>query len=77
MKLSPSARTCISPGTYTYSAFRVLPVIKIFKYDILECVDHSPNICRRHEANCDLHPETRQWRLLCPVTCGACGDYGT
>ena len=42
------------------------------------CKDRSPNICQNDAVrrDCDLQGNSQLTRMLCPETCGACGDFG-
>ncbi|CAB3989669.1 Hypothetical predicted protein [Paramuricea clavata] len=48
------------------------------KSDCNECRDRSENICKGPaiQEDCDMKANTPITRKLCPVTCGACGDFG-
>jgi hypothetical protein len=47
-------------------------------YFYTECRDRSENICKGSaiQEDCDMKANTPLTRKLCPVACGACGDYG-
>ncbi|XP_028400580.1 uncharacterized protein LOC114523748 [Dendronephthya gigantea] len=54
------------------------PATDFKKSNCPACFDVNENICNRTHVlrDCNFARNTRKTRLLCPVKCGACGDFG-